>query len=102
MLKAATPQMGGEEAVKGMVVRTPLGRLGTTSDVADVVAFPSLARRSVGHGAGRRGIRWHQTMNSSERSNTQSDRGRWRRAPRRHRERSAILTSMATLKLKSE
>ena len=39
MLKAATPQMGGEEAVKGMVARTPLGRLGTTSDVADVVAF---------------------------------------------------------------
>ena len=38
MLKAATPQMG-EEAVKGMVARTPLGRLGTTSDVADVVAF---------------------------------------------------------------
>jgi len=29
----------GEEAVKGMVARTPLGRLGTTSDVADVVAF---------------------------------------------------------------
>ena len=39
MLKAATPRMGGEEAVKGMVARTPLGRLGTTSDVADVVAF---------------------------------------------------------------
>ena len=33
------PRMGGEEAVKGMVARTPLGRLGTTSDVADVVAF---------------------------------------------------------------
>jgi 3-oxoacyl-[acyl-carrier protein] reductase len=31
---------------------------------------PGLARRSVGHGAGRRGIRWHQSMNSSERSNT--------------------------------
>ena len=29
----------GEEAVKGMVARTPLGRLGTTSNVADVVAF---------------------------------------------------------------
>jgi NAD(P)-dependent dehydrogenase (short-subunit alcohol dehydrogenase family) len=29
----------GEEAVKGMVERTPLGRLGTTSNVADVVAF---------------------------------------------------------------
>ena len=39
MLKAATPRMGGEAAVKGMVARTPLGRLGTTSDVADVVAF---------------------------------------------------------------
>ena len=39
MLKAATPRMGGEEAVKGMVARTPLGRLGTPSDVADVVAF---------------------------------------------------------------
>jgi 3-oxoacyl-[acyl-carrier protein] reductase len=39
MLKAATPRMGGEEAVKGIVARTPLGRLGTTSDVADVVAF---------------------------------------------------------------
>src|SRR6266849_5943628 len=38
MLKAATARMG-EEAVKGMVARTPLGRLGTTSDVADVVAF---------------------------------------------------------------
>jgi 3-oxoacyl-[acyl-carrier protein] reductase len=38
MLRAATPQMR-EEAVKGMVARTPLGRLGTTSDVADVVAF---------------------------------------------------------------
>jgi len=25
MLKAATPRMGGEEAVKGMVARTPLG-----------------------------------------------------------------------------
>ena len=39
MLRAATAPMGGEEAVKGMVARTPLGRLGTTSDVADVVAF---------------------------------------------------------------
>jgi NAD(P)-dependent dehydrogenase (short-subunit alcohol dehydrogenase family) len=39
MLKAATPGMGGEEAVKGMVARTPLRRLGTTSNVADVVAF---------------------------------------------------------------
>jgi len=29
----------GEEAVKGKVARTPLGRLGTTSNVADVVAF---------------------------------------------------------------
>jgi 3-oxoacyl-[acyl-carrier protein] reductase len=38
MLRAATARMG-EEAVKGMVVRTPLGRLGTTSNVADVVAF---------------------------------------------------------------
>ena len=37
-LKAATARMG-EEAVKGMVARTPLGRLGTTSNVADVVAF---------------------------------------------------------------
>ena len=37
MLRAATARMG-EEAVKGMVARTPLGRLGT-SDVADVVAF---------------------------------------------------------------
>jgi 3-oxoacyl-[acyl-carrier protein] reductase len=40
MLRAATARMG-EEAVKGMVARTPLGRLGTTSDVADVVAFPA-------------------------------------------------------------
>ena len=38
MLRAATARMG-EEAVKGMVARTPLGRLGKTSDVADVVAF---------------------------------------------------------------
>ena len=38
MLSAATARMG-EEAVKGMVARTPLGRLGTTSNVADVVAF---------------------------------------------------------------
>ena len=38
MLRAATARMG-EEAVKGMVARTPLGRLGTTSDVAAVVAF---------------------------------------------------------------
>jgi len=38
MLRAATVRMG-EEAVKGMVARTPLGRLGTTSNVADVVAF---------------------------------------------------------------
>ena len=38
MLRAATARMG-EEAVKGMVARTPLGRLGTTSNVADVVAF---------------------------------------------------------------
>ncbi len=37
MLRAATARMG-EEAVKGMVARTPLGRLGTTSNVADVVA----------------------------------------------------------------
>jgi 3-oxoacyl-[acyl-carrier protein] reductase len=29
----------GEEAAKGMVARTPPGRLGTTSDVVDVVAF---------------------------------------------------------------
>jgi len=38
MLRAATVRMG-EEAVKGMVARTPPGRLGTTSNVADVVAF---------------------------------------------------------------
>ena len=38
MLRATTARMG-EEAVKGMVARTPLGRLGTTSNVADVVAF---------------------------------------------------------------
>jgi 3-oxoacyl-[acyl-carrier protein] reductase len=38
MLRAATARMG-EEAVKGMVARTPPGRLGTTSNVADVVAF---------------------------------------------------------------
>jgi 3-oxoacyl-[acyl-carrier protein] reductase len=38
ILRAATAQMG-EEAVKGMVARTPLGRLATTSNVADVVAF---------------------------------------------------------------
>ena len=38
MLRAATARMG-EEAVKGMVARTPRGRLGTTSNVADVVAF---------------------------------------------------------------
>ena len=38
MLRAATARIG-EEAVKGMVARTPLGRLGTTSNVADVVAF---------------------------------------------------------------
>jgi 3-oxoacyl-[acyl-carrier protein] reductase len=38
MLRAATARMG-EEAVKGTVARTPLGRLGTTSNVADVVAF---------------------------------------------------------------
>jgi 3-oxoacyl-[acyl-carrier protein] reductase len=38
MLRAAPVRMG-EEAVKGMVARTPLGRLGTTSNVADVVAF---------------------------------------------------------------
>ena len=38
MLRAATVRMS-EEAVKGMVARTPLGRLGTTSNVADVVAF---------------------------------------------------------------
>jgi 3-oxoacyl-[acyl-carrier protein] reductase len=46
MLRAATARMG-EEAVKGMVARTPLGRLGSTSNVADVVAFlashPTLA-----------------------------------------------------------
>jgi 3-oxoacyl-[acyl-carrier protein] reductase len=36
--RAATARMG-EEAMKGMVARTPLGRLGTTSNVADVVAF---------------------------------------------------------------
>ena len=29
----------GEEAVKGMLARTLLGRLGTTSDVADGVVF---------------------------------------------------------------
>ena len=38
MLRAATARMG-EEAVKGMVARTPLGRLGSTANVADVVAF---------------------------------------------------------------
>jgi 3-oxoacyl-[acyl-carrier protein] reductase len=38
MLRAATARLG-EEAVKGMVARTPLGRLGTTSNVPDVVAF---------------------------------------------------------------
>ena len=38
MLRAATARMG-DGAVKGMVARTPLGRLGATSDVADVVAF---------------------------------------------------------------
>jgi 3-oxoacyl-[acyl-carrier protein] reductase len=38
MLREATARMG-EEALKGMVARTPLGRLGTTSNVADLVAF---------------------------------------------------------------
>ena len=38
MLRATTARMG-EKEVKGMVARTPLGRLGTTSNVADVVAF---------------------------------------------------------------
>ena len=38
MLRAATARMG-EEAVKGMAARTPLGRLGTASNVADVVTF---------------------------------------------------------------
>ena len=38
MLRAAVPQIG-EEAVKGMVARTPLGRIGTPSDIADVVPF---------------------------------------------------------------
>ena len=38
MLRAVTARMG-EEAVKGMVARTPLERRGTTSNVADVVAF---------------------------------------------------------------
>lgn len=38
MLRSAAARMG-EEAVKGMVARTPLGRLGSPSDVADVVAF---------------------------------------------------------------
>ena len=38
MLRAATARMG-EEVVKGMVARTPLGRLGTASNVADVVTF---------------------------------------------------------------
>ena len=38
MRRAAIARMG-EEALKGMVARTPLGRLGTTSNVADVVAF---------------------------------------------------------------
>ena len=51
MLRAATARLG-EEAVKGMVARTPLGRLGTTSNVADVVAF--LARRSLGYWASAR------------------------------------------------
>src|ERR1700730_15010150 len=37
MLRAATARMG-EEAVKGMVARTPLGPRATTSNVADVVA----------------------------------------------------------------
>ena len=38
MFRAAAVRMG-EEAMKGTVARTPLGRLGTPSDVADVVAF---------------------------------------------------------------
>ena len=38
MLRVATARMG-EEAVKGMVARTPLGRLGTASNVADVVTL---------------------------------------------------------------
>ena len=38
MLRAAPARMG-KEAVKGMVAHTPMGRLGTTSNVADVVAF---------------------------------------------------------------
>ena len=29
----------GADAIKGMIARTPLGRLGTPSDIADVVAF---------------------------------------------------------------
>ena len=51
MLRTATARMG-EEAVKAMVARTPPGRLGTTSPVADVVAF--LARRSLGYRASAR------------------------------------------------
>ena len=38
MLRAATARMG-EEAVKGMGCAHAAGRLGTTSNVADVVAF---------------------------------------------------------------
>jgi 3-oxoacyl-[acyl-carrier protein] reductase len=38
MFRAAAARMG-EEAVRAMVARTPLGRLGTASNVADVVAF---------------------------------------------------------------
>ena len=38
MLNAATARMG-EEAVEEWFARTPLGRLGTTANVAEVVAF---------------------------------------------------------------
>ena len=48
MLRAATARMG-EEAVKGMVARTPLGRLGTTSDVVAFLAWPD-ARWVIGQG----------------------------------------------------
>lgn len=38
LFRSAAYRMG-EQAVRGLVARTPLGRIGTPSDVADVVAF---------------------------------------------------------------
>ena len=51
----------GADAISGMIARTPLGRLGAPSDIADVFAF-LLIGRALGDRASGRDVGRHQPL----------------------------------------